>query len=107
MVLKRVGKLEGMVALITGGDSGIGRSVAVLYARGGADIAVAYLNEHEDAEDTKRARLLLLGDTRNRACGNDLAKIRSRQPRCPLLVLPPECLPPTRTWDLDAFFRFA
>ena len=102
MVLKRVGKLEGMVGLITGGDSGIGRSVAVR-----ADIAVAYLNEHEDAEDTKRARLLLLGDTRNRACGNDLAKIRSRQPRCPLLVLPPECLPPTRTWDLDAFFRFA
>src|SRR4026209_1504786 len=44
-----------MVALITGGDSGIGRSVAVLYAREGADIAVAYLNEHEDAEDTKRA----------------------------------------------------
>jgi len=35
VVLKRVGKLEGMVALITGGDSGIGRSVAVLYARGG------------------------------------------------------------------------
>jgi NAD(P)-dependent dehydrogenase (short-subunit alcohol dehydrogenase family) len=44
-----------MVALITGGDSGIGRSVAVLYAREGADIAVAYLNEHEDAEETKRA----------------------------------------------------
>jgi NAD(P)-dependent dehydrogenase (short-subunit alcohol dehydrogenase family) len=44
-----------MVALITGGDSGIGRSVAVLYAREGADIAVAYLNEHKDAEETKRA----------------------------------------------------
>jgi NAD(P)-dependent dehydrogenase (short-subunit alcohol dehydrogenase family) len=43
------------VALITGGDSGIGRSVAVLFAREGADVAVAYLNEHEDAEDTKRA----------------------------------------------------
>jgi NAD(P)-dependent dehydrogenase (short-subunit alcohol dehydrogenase family) len=52
---KGSGKLEDMVALITGGDSGIGRSVAVLYAREGADIAVAYLNEHEDAEETKRA----------------------------------------------------
>ena len=51
---KGSGKLEDMVALITGGDSGIGRSVAVLYAREGADIAVAYLNEHRDAEETKR-----------------------------------------------------
>jgi NAD(P)-dependent dehydrogenase (short-subunit alcohol dehydrogenase family) len=49
------GKLEGMVALITGGDSGIGRAVAVLYAREGADVAILYLNEHRDAEDTKRA----------------------------------------------------
>jgi NAD(P)-dependent dehydrogenase (short-subunit alcohol dehydrogenase family) len=48
-------KLKGKVALITGGDSGIGRSVAVLYAREGADIAIVYLNEHQDAEDTKRA----------------------------------------------------
>jgi NAD(P)-dependent dehydrogenase (short-subunit alcohol dehydrogenase family) len=48
-------KLRDKVALITGGDSGIGRSVAVLYAREGADIAVAYLNEREDAEKTKRA----------------------------------------------------
>ena len=48
-------KLKGKVALITGGDLGIGRSVAVLFAREGADVAVAYLNEHEDAEDTKRA----------------------------------------------------
>jgi NAD(P)-dependent dehydrogenase (short-subunit alcohol dehydrogenase family) len=49
------GKLEGRVALVTGGDSGIGRAVAVLYAREGADIAIAYLSEHEDAEETKRA----------------------------------------------------
>jgi NAD(P)-dependent dehydrogenase (short-subunit alcohol dehydrogenase family) len=48
-------KLKGKVALITGGDSGIGRAVAVLYAREGADIAIAYLNEHEDAADTKKA----------------------------------------------------
>ena len=49
------GKLEGMVALITGGDSGIGRAVAVLYAREGADIAIVYLSEHGDAEETRRA----------------------------------------------------
>jgi NAD(P)-dependent dehydrogenase (short-subunit alcohol dehydrogenase family) len=52
---KGSGKLHDKVALVTGGDSGIGRSVAVLFAREGADIAVAYLNEHEDAEETKRA----------------------------------------------------
>ena len=48
-------KLAGMVALITGGDSGIGRAVAVLYAREGASIAISYLDEHDDAEETKRA----------------------------------------------------
>lgn len=48
-------KLEGKVALITGGDSGIGRSVAVLFAREGADIAISYLNETRDAEVTKAA----------------------------------------------------
>ncbi len=48
------GKLQGKVALITGGDSGIGRAVAIMYAREGADVAIVYLNEHEDAEETKR-----------------------------------------------------
>ena len=48
-------KLLDMVALITGGDSGIGRSVAVLFAREGADVAIAYLDEDKDAEETKRA----------------------------------------------------
>jgi NAD(P)-dependent dehydrogenase (short-subunit alcohol dehydrogenase family) len=48
-------KLEGKVALITGGDSGIGRAVAVLYAREGADIAIVYLEEHSDAEQTREA----------------------------------------------------
>ncbi len=52
---KGSGKLAGKVALVTGGDSGIGRAVAVLYAREGADIAIVYLDEEEDAEETLRA----------------------------------------------------
>lgn len=48
------GKLEGKVTLITGGDSGIGRAVAILFAREGAHIAIAYLNEHKDAEETMK-----------------------------------------------------
>ncbi len=48
------GKLEGKTALVTGGDSGIGRAVAVLFAKEGADVAIAYLNEHEDAQETQR-----------------------------------------------------
>ncbi|MED3840344.1 short chain dehydrogenase [Niallia circulans] len=48
------GKLKGKVALITGGDSGIGKAVAIGYAKEGADIAIAYLNEQEDAENTKK-----------------------------------------------------
>jgi len=51
---KGSGKLEGQVAIVTGGDSGIGRAVAVLFAREGADVAVLYLNEHEDAAETQR-----------------------------------------------------
>jgi NAD(P)-dependent dehydrogenase (short-subunit alcohol dehydrogenase family) len=47
------GKLAGMAALVTGGDSGIGRAVAVLFAREGADIAVVYLDEHDDARQTQ------------------------------------------------------
>ena len=46
------GKLKDKVAIITGGDSGIGRSVAIFFAKEGADVAIVYLNEHEDAKET-------------------------------------------------------
>ena len=67
------GKLEGKVALVTGGDSGIGRAVAVLFAREGADVAVTYLSEDSDARETVAAieaegqrGIALAGDVRNR-----------------------------------------
>ncbi|HBL13216.1 MAG TPA: NAD(P)-dependent oxidoreductase [Cyanobacteria bacterium UBA11162] len=50
---KGSGKLEGKVAVITGGDSGIGRAVAIAFAKEGADVAIMYLNEHEDAKETQ------------------------------------------------------
>lgn len=50
---KAAGKLKGKTAIITGGDSGIGRAVAVAFAKEGADLAIVYLNEHDDAEKTK------------------------------------------------------
>jgi NAD(P)-dependent dehydrogenase (short-subunit alcohol dehydrogenase family) len=48
------GRLQGKAAVITGADSGIGRAVAIAYAREGADVLISYLNEHEDAEVTAR-----------------------------------------------------
>ena len=51
---KAAGKLQGKAALITGGDSGIGRAVAIAYAKEGADLSVVYLNEHDDAKETQR-----------------------------------------------------
>ncbi len=67
------GKLNNKVAIISGGDSGIGRAVAVAFAKEGADLVIAYFDEHEDARETKQAIehygqrcLLIPGDLRNK-----------------------------------------
>ncbi len=68
------GRLTGKAAVITGGDSGIGRAVAIAFAREGADVLISYLNEHEDAQDTAkyveeagRRCVLVPGDISDRA----------------------------------------
>lgn len=78
---KGSGKLQDKVAIITGGDSGIGRSVAILFAREGADVVIVYLNEHEDAEETAfmvhkegRQCLLISGDVTNKQFCKDATR---------------------------------
>jgi NAD(P)-dependent dehydrogenase (short-subunit alcohol dehydrogenase family) len=77
------GKLAGKVAFVTGGDSGIGKAVSVLFAKEGADIVIVYLNEHEDAKKTRdiieqqygRRCLLIPGDvSKERFCISAVAK---------------------------------
>ncbi|CAI8917190.1 General stress protein 39 [Pseudomonas sp. IT-P258] len=87
-------RLVGKAALITGGDSGIGRAVAIAFAREGADVALAYLNEHEDARQTAnwieqagRQCLLLPGDLAQKAhCRALVEKTAERFGRIDVLV---------------------
>jgi NAD(P)-dependent dehydrogenase (short-subunit alcohol dehydrogenase family) len=88
------GKLEGRIALITGGDSGIGRAVAVLFAREGADVAISFLSETEDAditrlavEDEGRRCLLLQGDVgREEHCRQMVERVIDEFGRLDILV---------------------
>jgi len=92
---KGSGKLEGKAALVTGGDSGIGRSVAVLYAREGADVAIVYLPEEEvDAKETAnhveaegRRCLLIPGDvTGSKFCSDAIERVVAEFGRLDVLV---------------------
>ena len=73
--IKGSGKLKNKIAFISGGDSGIGKAVAILFAKEGADIAIAYLAEHKDAKETKK----IIEETYGRKClliPGDLSKER-------------------------------
>jgi NAD(P)-dependent dehydrogenase (short-subunit alcohol dehydrogenase family) len=88
------GKLEGRAALITGGDSGIGKAVAIAFAREGADVAIAYLDEHDDAKDTVewirkagRRSLAFAGDVRDpKHCREIVDKTAAEFGRLDILV---------------------
>jgi NAD(P)-dependent dehydrogenase (short-subunit alcohol dehydrogenase family) len=88
------GKLKGKVAIVTGGDSGIGRAVSVAFAKEGADVAILYLEEHEDAERTDelvraagRRCLTLSGDIGDRGvCAEMIARVIAEFGRLDILV---------------------
>ncbi len=88
------GKLKDMVAIVTGADSGIGRAVAVLFAREGADVAILYLHEHKDAKETARwveeegrRAMLVPGDVRDPAfCAKAVAKVVRKFGKLDVLV---------------------
>ena len=93
------GKLDGYVAIVTGGDSGIGRGVAVLFAREGADVAIVYLSEDGDAEETAqhvenegRRCLLIKGDVKDaRFCREAVEKTVRKLGRLDVLVNTAAC----------------
>jgi NAD(P)-dependent dehydrogenase (short-subunit alcohol dehydrogenase family) len=92
---KGSGKLRNKIAFITGGDSGIGKAVAILFAKEGADVAISYLNEHTDARDTKniientyhKKCLLIPGDIgKERHCNTAIRKVIGNYNRIDILV---------------------
>ena len=83
---KGSGRLKGKAVVLTGGDSGIGRAVAIAYAREGADLLIAYLNEHDDAEETKkfvekegRKCVLVPGDISDKAHCREIIDIAMKE----------------------------
>lgn len=91
---KGCGKLKGKVSLITGGDSGIGRAVAISFAKEGAEVAIVYLDEHEDAKQTaaaiknygKEALLIAADISEEKNCAAIIKKVIERFDRIDILV---------------------
>jgi NAD(P)-dependent dehydrogenase (short-subunit alcohol dehydrogenase family) len=123
------GKLEDLVALITGGDSGIGRAVAIAFAKEGADVAIVYLNEHDDAQATKerveqlgRRCITLAGDVCDPTFCEDAVSVTveefgkldilvnnaaEQHPQETLLDISPEQLERTFRTNIFAYFYMA
>jgi NAD(P)-dependent dehydrogenase (short-subunit alcohol dehydrogenase family) len=123
------GKLEDMVALITGGDSGIGRAVAIAFAKEGANVAIVYLNEHDDARSTKeriekigRRCITLAGDVGDPGFCDDAISVTvdefgkldilvnnaaEQHPQESLLDITPEQLERTFRTNIFAYFYMA
>lgn len=123
------GKLEDLVALITGGDSGIGRAVAIAFAKEGADIAIVYLDEHDDARATKerieqlhRRCITLAGDVGDPSFCDDAVSLTieefgkldilvnnaaEQHPQESLLDITPEQLERTFRTNIFAYFYMA
>jgi len=123
------GKLEDLVAIVTGGDSGIGRAVAIAFAKEGADVAIVYLNEHEDARATKerieaigRRCITLAGDVGDPSFCDDAISVTiyefgkldvlvnnaaEQHPQESLLDITPEQLEQTFRTNIFAYFFMA
>lgn len=112
-------KLKGKVALITGGDSGIGRAVAIAFAKEGAQVAVVYLDEHKDAEETRslvegygQTCLLIWGDVGDeKFCGRAIRQTVQKLKRLDIVVnnaavqYPQESLEDISSRQLEKTFR--